>query len=144
MLNTFISWNMKEVHIGILEIDKDHRKIINLINNAYKTLCKNKLGLLQRRYNDVVPIFDEFIETYSKHFYKEEKLLQERNYTSYMIHKAEHERLLFAIENFKGIISRRENNQLLINSFLEFINNWTYLHFTEDDQTILQKEEIGA
>jgi hemerythrin len=134
MLDTFISWKPKELEVGIYQIDKEHKQIIDLINDSYRVLCKNYIDMLNRRYKDVVPIFESFTEVFSKHFHTEEKIMKENSYSDFIGHKAEHERLLFTIENYKGMISRRTNNQPLINNFIEFINTWTYLHITEDDQ----------
>ena len=78
-----ISWN-RELSIGIPEMDEQHKRWINIINELHESLM-NSLGT-----NALAKTFQDVIEYTAYHFDEEEKLMQQINYPDYLSHKAVH------------------------------------------------------
>jgi hemerythrin len=77
-----------EFHIGIAEVDHEHREMISLINELHDEALKG--GSAER----VAAALGEINVRVAAHFALEEKNMELLGYAGYAAHKTDHERLL--------------------------------------------------
>ncbi len=110
---------------GIPEIDYQHYKIVNYVNELYReyTGSRNK-----ERLNALLLELAEFA---AGHFATEEKLMQANNYPNFNAHLQEHKKLLGDVGDF--IARLKDNRAEIDDKILEFLNNWLKRHILEVD-----------
>lgn len=92
MVTPFIQWK-KEFETGLASLDHEHRQLVDLLNRLYE-------NLVALRSKDAVEAFlGEVYARISAHFALEEKIMRERRYDQYQIHKDDHETLLDEIRD---------------------------------------------
>lgn len=130
---TLIEWK-PEFSVGEPILDKDHRHLIELLNSL------SDLGSSRSNADTI----DQLVQLYriaSKHFAREEAIMQAHGYSSdYVKHYADHQRLLNEINvmMFEHQYGKTKNN----GAITEWIHNWFYEHHTIHDarlQRSLQK-----
>lgn len=94
MMNKFnlIEWR-NDFKIGIEEVDFEHQKLIELINESYNTAKDENSNM------DIIEFLGEIFSYISAHFALEEKVMRELNYDKFNEHKEEHEQLLDSIRD---------------------------------------------
>jgi hemerythrin len=121
----FIKWtNRYAVHIE--EVDRQHKKLIDLINKLYDAMSVGK-G------KDVLgAVLTELVDYTTYHFNTEERLFRQSGYPEYETHKKEHDELA---EKTRAL--RREfdkgNKKLSIDVML-FLSSWLNDHIMEKDK----------
>ena len=78
-----ISWS-PDFSVGILEIDRQHKELINLINKSIESI--NSV----RNVEIVAEILSEMVSYANYHFETEEQYMREHNYPDYLIQKEQH------------------------------------------------------
>ncbi|MCK5665326.1 MAG: hemerythrin family protein [Thiotrichaceae bacterium] len=116
--------------VGVEEMDNDHKKLINLINQLqtsvdYYTGKEFELKAL-----------DELVDYTKTHFKKEEKLLEESDYADLASHKIQHtqfiEKINQAAEDYKN------NADATIVDTLKFLREWLINHINGTDKEYTQ------
>ncbi len=82
-----MTWTKAEFGTDVPVCDEQHQTIFAMVNQLYETAAggdKNAIGKL----------LDELIDYVVMHFQTEEKLMQEKGYSGYAAHKAEHDKLV--------------------------------------------------
>jgi len=87
-------WSDKTMSVGIESIDKDHKKLLKIINNLILSIMENT------QTNDTLPAIEKLIDYSTYHFESEEDNFEKFNYSDAFSHKKEHERF---ISNFLEI-----------------------------------------
>jgi len=77
-----------EFHIGIAEVDHEHREMIGLINEMHDEALRGDSA------ERIAAALGEINVRVAAHFALEEKNMELLGYAGYAIHKADHERLL--------------------------------------------------
>lgn len=90
-----IKWH-DEFQSGIPEIDRDHKALINGINDLWRETAVS----WDRR--NVVEFLGNVHEHVSEHFSREEDIMKKHDYDQYAEHKAEHLRLLEEISDIQN------------------------------------------
>jgi len=89
-----IKWN-KDFSVGIEKIDKQHIKIINLINNLYSAMSSGKGQTV------VGETIDDLFDYADYHFKLEEELFRKYKYPNDVVHKGGHDYFVNTIKDFK-------------------------------------------
>lgn len=119
-------WNKDVYSVCVREIDQQHEKLINLINNLHAAMKEG-------RSRDVLKGILEEMTSYAKyHFCTEENYFCKFNYKDKEAHMAEHKAFASKVEEFKKEFEN--GNQNLTIEVFRFLNNWLDHHIKLSDK----------
>ena len=124
----YVEWD-SQYSIGVPEIDKQHKKLIKLLNDTINHSNGNKIDE-KKYFNKIRKKSEKYLK---KHFETEEKILSKTTYEKLEEHKAEHTRF------YEEIIKSNEeiaNNIKDINLFYStaFVKEWLINHIKKYDK----------
>ncbi|HUI45161.1 MAG TPA: bacteriohemerythrin [Nitrospirota bacterium] len=121
----YLKWNNRySVHVD--EIDKQHQKLINLINEMYDAMQAGKGGEI------IDTVVDRFVDYTVYHFNTEERLLQQHGYPKYDAHKEMHDNIAKKARDLKETLEKG-NKPSNIDVML-LLTNWLNAHILEEDK----------
>ena len=127
-----IDWSDEKYSTGIDEIDKQHKKLIGIVNELHKSYLNNKA---QDTINDV---FKELLDYTDYHFNTEEELMKKYNYFDLYNHQKSHEKFKEKIKNYQKryyqSILDGEDNESMFSNIIVFLVNWISVHIREVDK----------
>ncbi|MGP1577414.1 MAG: bacteriohemerythrin [Treponema sp.] len=126
-MKNFVSWN-SSYDLGIDVIDKQHRHLVNLMNQLYNACLEDK-GVLDETFKLVMK---ELVDYVLFHFSAEEKLMESIHYTELKAHKQTHEH--FIREVLASVQAYQKGKQLVPNTFVRFLRDWLFNHILLDDK----------
>jgi hemerythrin-like metal-binding protein len=123
----YITWT-SNYNIGISEVDAQHKRLIEIINEIYESVNNGKENEIIHR------IINELVDYYITHFSVEEKIMSEYGYVSYLSHKKEH-------NDFKNVIQayqkKIESGQLVVSmDMVKYLKDWFIKHILVSDKLI--------
>ncbi len=119
-----IEWSDR-FSVGVEDIDFEHRQLISLINELYRTLGG------EHSRDEVIEFFGEIYANISAHFALEEKMMRESKYPEYVAHKNEHEALL---EDIRDLMDEYQDSPHFDRDELSArLGEWFGNHFREMD-----------
>ncbi|MCK5286053.1 MAG: hemerythrin family protein [Candidatus Pacebacteria bacterium] len=125
-----LNWK-KEYSVNVKEIDAQHKKLIEMINELYE-IINNKNENLQKEFTRVVGELEEY-KNY--HFSTEEKYFHQFNYENTEDHIAKHIAFGKKIEEFKEHLSNpNENYPQICFDLLDYLEDWFFAHLIGDDK----------
>jgi hemerythrin-like metal-binding protein len=112
--------------IGIDNIDSQHRKLIDLLDQCIKKTASSK--------NEFLPVLNDMKKYADTHFRAEEQLMLTINFPGLEQHKVQH--LLF--EENLGLLEKEVNNweKLTIVTMTSFLRDWFIQHILDCDKQI--------
>jgi hemerythrin len=120
----FMAWT-DNLSVSVMEIDNQHKRLIDLINNLYDAM---KMG----KGKDVLSVTLDELAAYSvEHFSAEERYMQKYSYDGYTAHKAEHDAFIQKVTEFKQ--GFEAGKALLSIEVMNFLRDWTVNHIAEVD-----------
>jgi hemerythrin-like metal-binding protein len=121
-----IKWD-DSLSVGVQEFDEQHKKLIELVNeaNRIKDSDKEKLG----------NVLNELIEFTRVHFSTEEKYFEKYNYPDKESHMEEHANLIVKVLKFKDRLDKEEE---IVEEFLEFLADWLKNHLMTCDKNYVE------
>jgi len=105
--------------LGIEEIDRDHKCLIDFINTAYDEFAAS--GEIK----DIESALKVLEDHAASDFIREELLMGETSYPGLTEHKKEHAMFIGAVSKFKGT---RRPKAILTVEILWFLTNWVTHH----------------
>ena len=125
----FFEWKQEYV-TGVWEIDAHHKKLVSMINDAYKKMIKCENIIEKQPF--ILEIINELIDYGCYHFEAEEKIMLKYNFPEYEFHKQEHENFKIEVQRFLT----EYNKGMILYSFavVVFIRDWLITHVTGTDQ----------
>lgn len=119
-------WNKEAYSVCVREIDRQHEKLINLINTLHAAMKEGKS-------REVLKDILEEMASYTKyHFCTEEHYFCKFNYQEKEAHIIEHKAFTEKVEQFKKDFEAGSQN-LTIEVF-RFLNNWLDNHIKHSDK----------
>jgi NNP family nitrate/nitrite transporter-like MFS transporter len=94
-LKPLMTWN-EELSVGIEGIDRQHRRLMRLINEVDELVQEHKT------YEQLAPVLDELIDYAEGHFSHEERLLEDNDCPDIRKHKKAHGYLLEELLDWKN------------------------------------------
>lgn len=90
----YFSWS-NDLSVGNEFIDRDHRKLVDMVNALYNALSQGKA-------NDMMgKVLNNLIVYTKEHFGREEAEMRRISYPQYGTHKAEHDKLIREVEQLR-------------------------------------------
>jgi hemerythrin len=120
-----------EYNLNIEEIDKQHRKLMEIGKKAYDIAV---IDDGYDRYDEIITILDELLEYTKYHFEYEENMLKQYNYEH--IHNQEEEHG-FYVYKIKQVASREdidENQRKVVLEIIDFLSKWISEHIMGADK----------
>ncbi len=113
-----INWN-KSYSVGVSQMDKEHQRLIDIINNLYASM---RAG---RGKDAIGTILDELIDYTKTHFAHEERLMQESGYAGFDEQKRSHEALIAQVVEIQ---KKYRAGTALGQEVMNFLKNWLVNH----------------
>ncbi len=112
--------------VQVKEIDQQHQKLIELINNLHE-------AMLQKQTKQVISkILDELAAYTVYHFKNEERYMEQFKYSGLVSHKIEHESFVNKVEEFQ---KNYEAGKLgLSMEIMAFLKDWVSNHIMGTDK----------
>jgi hemerythrin len=112
--------------LGIELIDRQHKRIVSLINDLHSLLVDGENPSATCR------VFSEFVATVAHHFRTEEVLMEFTRYPELLAHQAEHRQLMNGINSLKKDFDP-ERFALGIQD-MDIVRTWIVEHTVKSDQ----------
>ena len=122
-------WN-KSYELGIADIDSQHKKLVDIINELHEAMSKGKGREI------INTVLESLIRYTKEHFSSEENYLEKCKYPELGNHQLEH-------KNFIDKLSEVENKQgsariFLTIEIMEFLKDWLSNHILISDKKYIQ------
>ncbi|MDQ7056145.1 MAG: bacteriohemerythrin [Persephonella sp.] len=130
-----IEWS-KELELGIPEIDRQHRKLVDMLNQFYTELEKGAK-------EEAVEHFLENLEKYLKyHLSYEEKYMEEIGFPETENHRKIHNmfKKLYAEEKERYL----KGDQKALRELVAFTFSWLFSHIMKTDRKYAEFVKVGA
>lgn len=118
----YITWKTF-YSVGDEALDREHQKIIALVNELYVAIAVGAVDVKKNR------ILDALVQYASDHFQHEEQLLRECNYPNFESHKALHNDMRQRTLEFHKNLNSVEGPELLA-----FLKQWWINHIQAEDK----------
>ena len=120
----FLEWR-DELSVGIGEMDRQHMRLVELLNRLYEAMEKGKGDAVKK---DVLTA----LVTYTKvHFAAEERLLQERGYPDLAAHQRKHNELTSKVAELNERVGA--GRMVPSVSLGAFLKDWLVRHILQED-----------
>ena len=120
-----ISWN-SDLSVGIREIDTQHQKLIDLINDLYAGMRSGQATATMGQ------LLDKLAEYTVFHFGHEEKLFDQHNYPETAAHKQLHKKLTQSVLDY--IADFKAGKATVSNDLMDFLRDWLIKHIKGTDK----------
>lgn len=122
----------EKYHTGIESIDQEHKKLFDIINDAY-TLVEEKYN--ENNYDDIMHVLDELEEYTQYHFSHEEEFMKKIHYPGLEEQQRAHAGFLERLAE-KDIGENEINHQEFLQEMLDFLFSWLSHHILGMDHNI--------
>ncbi len=116
------------LHVGIDEIDEDHRRLVDLFNLLNHSVTEGDSP------DYLTALLEELINCTAWHFSHEERLMLKHGYKGYAEHKLEHQDLINSVRQLQTNILAK--GKLDASADLEFLERWLTGHILSDDMRL--------
>jgi len=117
-----IEWKDR-FNTGFIEIDNQHKKLIDIINQLAQTSHIKKHEISDS-------VFIELINYTKTHFEYEEKMLAAKNYPDYNRHKREHDIFVNKIIEYYKMFTNKAD---VFDQLFGFLKHWLINHILRND-----------
>ncbi len=112
--------------VGIKEVDRQHRILIDMLNELYQEVKNGSdMQLLGR-------IYQGLIDYTVSHFSYEESLMERHGYEDLAAHKTKHKKLIDQVLDLQRRVNA--NDEKVVDELLEFLNDWLAGHIRGTDK----------
>ena len=129
-----LEWN-ESFSVNIAEMDLQHRKLFDLINQLYEAWQNSKNdkegSFILEEMSLQYTVLEELLEYTEYHFRAEEKYMEQYQYPGYELQKKEHEQFADKIKAFNEDLS--SGKQVNTAGIIKFLVEWIKDHILEKD-----------
>jgi hemerythrin len=135
MADNFIQWQDK-YSVKVKKIDKQHMKLINMINELYD-------AYINKKQSDKVSLtINQMIEYAALHFMTEEKYFIKYEFNDSINHIKEHKYFIQKINEFQE--EHKQNKSSLSLEVLYFLQDWLINHILVSDKKYIDCFKNGG
>lgn len=120
-----MDWN-KELSVNVKEIDAQHKKLVDLINQLYDAMKEGKGAVASGK------ILSDLVKYTVEHFASEEKLMKQHGYPGYAEQRKAHEDLTRQVIDFKSQYDKGSIS--LTPKLMTFLRGWLSNHILITDK----------
>lgn len=121
----YMAWDEK-YSVGVKEIDFQHQKLIELVNNLHEAMKQGKGKDMMSK------VLQTLIDYTASHFGTEEKYMTEFKYPQFSSHKLEHEKFVKKVLDFQNDYN---SGKLAITlDVMTFLKDWLVSHIQGTDK----------
>ena len=121
----YVEWK-DEYSVGIDSIDRQHKKLIVLINSLQTAINYSAGSEYEQE------ALDELVDYTKTHFGYEEELMEKNGYPDFTTHRAEHELMISRVEQV--IDEYRRNPESAMQNAVDFLRDWLINHINGTDK----------
>lgn len=121
-----IEWN-ESIHIGIEEIDKQHKILIDIINQLARAMHEKRIESM------IIEILQKLIKYTNTHFIFEEIFFENSNYAHRKAHLAEHKTFINRITSYSQDL-KTDPDTIISEELLSFLKSWLVNHILVTDK----------
>ena len=126
-------WDDK-FNTGIEEIDRDHKGLVNLINDLYEAMQDGSGGAL------LLPIFSALKHYTETHFEREERFMVDCDVSDQARHVREHKQMIARLADLE---SRHRRGEAAISmETLTFLRDWLKNHICVVDRAMVAQAQV--
>jgi hemerythrin len=122
---TLITWTKEQYGTDVSFADEQHKKLFDLLNALHEVIPDGNKDTVSTN-------LDNLLNYVSQHFQDEEKQMQEKKYSGYKEHKAQHDKLLADCGSLKNKFLSGE--QEITTESTIFIKDWLDEHIPNIDR----------
>ena len=122
-------WDDK-YRVGIQDIDQDHQRLVNLINDLYEAMQDGSGGAL------LLPVFSALRHYTETHFAKEEALMLRQKAPDTKEHMQEHQKMISKLAELER--RHRAGEAAISLQTLSFLRDWLKSHICIVDQRMAE------
>jgi hemerythrin-like metal-binding protein len=121
----YVEWK-PEYDLGIESIDRQHRKLVGLINSLQTAVDYSTGEEFERK------ALDELVDYTRTHFKYEEGLMEKHGYPDFESHRGEHERMIAQVDEVLEAYRQDQDNAM--QNAIEFLKGWLINHINGTDK----------
>ena len=125
--NVLIIWDKGLYNLGIKEIDRQHKILVNIINNLHRCIMTQKCS------ETIIEIMAQLGDYSVFHFAYEEKLLEKNNCPHLAAQQKYHQGFVEKITKYRNMLFDGDDS-LISEEILEYLKNWLLLHILIEDR----------
>ncbi len=124
-----IEWNNK-MSVGIDQIDIQHKKLVQIINNLHDALKNDSFEEVLR------PVFMELIDYTKTHFSTEEDIMEKAGYKDLEHHRKQH--TMFVAKMMKMKNRCYQGKEEISVELISFLSSWIIGHILHSDKDYVE------
>ena len=125
----YLEWK-PEYDVGIESIDRQHRKLVGMINNLQTAVDYSTGEEFERK------ALDDLVDYTRTHFKYEEGLMEQNGYPDFEAHRAEHERMIATVDEVLETYRQDQDNAM--KKAAAFLRAWLINHINGTDKQYSQ------
>lgn len=119
-----MTWTKEAYGTNVVVADDQHKEIFRMLNGLHETAAGGDRAAVGKQ-------LDELINYVVMHFQTEEKLMQQKGYSGYAAHKAEHDKLVGTCADLQ---KKFHAGQAQVNQdTTRFVRDWLNSHIPKVD-----------
>jgi len=120
-----VRWDPSKLSVGIMEMDNQHKRIIEIVNNFNKAVKSG--GSVK----GAAKAMDDLVDYAKNHLQAEEELLRRHKYPEYDQHKRIHTMMLDKLAHLQQRAASGEKGAVL--DVMNFVRDWLVNHIQKID-----------
>jgi hemerythrin len=121
----YIQWN-ESLSVKIKELDDQHKKLFDMINNFYEGISTNKSSTA------ISQIVSEMKKYACLHFATEENIMSKYGYPNLPTHKKHHNDFIVKVQEYEEKINK--GYPVLASDIVKFLKDWIIIHIQVEDK----------
>ncbi|MEE8366199.1 MAG: bacteriohemerythrin [Gammaproteobacteria bacterium] len=121
----YIKWK-DEYSVGIESIDRQHKKLLNLINSLQTAVYFSTGEVFERE------TMDELVDYTKTHFSYEEGLMEQHGYPEFESHRVQHQEMIARVEEV--LAEYKQDRDTAMKNATIFLKDWLINHINGTDK----------
>lgn len=112
--------------VAVDEMNEVHSTEVEILNKLYEKILEFEND--SSKFDEVVKLFDEFLNDVIQHFSFEQNMMEETNFFAYSMHRGEHDRVLFELKSLEKMLKEKNDVKTLKEYLVYNFKPWIINH----------------
>ncbi|MDM7274005.1 bacteriohemerythrin [Sulfurihydrogenibium azorense] len=112
--------------VAVDEMNEVHSTEVEILNKLYEKILEFEND--SSKFDEVVKLFDEFLNDVIQHFSFEQNMMEETNFFAYSMHRGEHDRVLFELKSLEKMLKEKNDVKTLKEYLVYNFKLWIINH----------------